>query len=100
VNIIWQKPDSTIAVTHILESYIANARANLVSIGVPSISEKMDVKSICQSHAEDLISRGDIPLDWVAVAYNCAIPAARDAREDWVWDAAFQKVIPRTCEQG
>jgi hypothetical protein len=47
-NIIWTKPDLTTAVTYLLD----------------------DCTQTPQQHAKILMMRGDVPSDWVAVAFD------------------------------
>lgn len=60
--IVWQKPDSNLAVTTIIDG------------------------SNPKEHAKDLQDRGDIPSDWVAVGFGPDIQFPAEAQETWVWD--------------
>lgn len=63
-NIIWGKPDGSIAITTLTTA----------------------CKDKSQSHAEKLLSDGAIPGDWVLKAVNKSVPADRTNRDAWIFD--------------
>lgn len=62
MNILWQKPDSTLAFT--------------------AIADGLDAVN----HSYLLQDRGDIPFDWMAVGFNVAWPDTGWAHESYRWD--------------
>lgn len=69
MNIIWQQPNGNIAVTAILDG------------GDP------------QEHAILLISRGDIPIDWVVMATDYQGEFPSTPQEYWYWDDGLKTVL-------
>jgi len=61
-NIIWKQPNDTIAVTSIFDS------------------------SDPQEHAQLIKSRGDVPADWIDVAYDWQ-DFPLEPQEAWRWDS-------------
>lgn len=61
MNIIWKRPDGGISVTHLTAECYHTP----------------------EQHAEFLQGRGDIPSDWLAVAFSEELPGDRDFRNAW-----------------
>lgn len=62
MNIVWTRPDNSVAIT---------------ILAIPVDRRK---------HAAELQVRGDIPADYVAVAFDYALPTDRSRRDDWTWN--------------
>lgn len=73
MNILWEKPDGTLAFTSILDG------------GDPV------------THADELKSRGDIPADWTMVATNIVWPSGTEPMENYTWNG--NAVVVRTKSQ-
>ena len=69
MNIIWRKPDSSLAVT--------------------SVSDINDLPA----YVEQLKNMAVIPADWVAIAFNATIPAS-EPPENWLFDNGVITVNP------
>ncbi len=64
MNIIWKRPDGGVAIT------------------------VMAVTVDPKTYARELKLRGDIPDDYLAVAFAFAVPSDRSNRDNWRWDGA------------
>lgn len=76
-NIIWKRPDNSIAVT-----WIQPAAAE---VEVDGAVVTVDATPASAEYSASLQARGDVPPDWVAVAVDIEVPAARDFRDAWAW---------------
>lgn len=65
MNIVWKRPDGTLAITY-------------------PVIEGVDLKS----HAVELIERGDVPADHEMVAIGAEIPPRCEFRNAMVWDGS------------
>ena len=62
MNIIWKRPDGSIAVTHLTNEAVS-----------------------IEHEAAKLLERGDIPSDWDLVATAIELPTDRHFRDAWTW---------------
>lgn len=69
MNIIWKRPDGTVAVTHLTD----------------------EAESL-QAEAGKLKARGDVPFDWELVCTNAELPPDRHFRAAWTWETPEPKV--------
>lgn len=70
MNIIWKKPDNTVAITTIFDG------------------------SDSKAHAEELSARGDVPGEWVAVAFDYTDPLPTDDLDRLLWNGSGFDVAP------
>lgn len=60
-NIVWQRPDGSICVTHVIIGFSSDLY-------------------------DTLRNRGDIPADWIIKGYDKEMPIDRLFRPAWAWD--------------
>lgn len=61
MNIIWQRPDGGVSVTHLITT------------------------TDSQTESARLRANGDVPADWILAAFDKPIPTTREWREAWEW---------------
>lgn len=75
MNIVWEKPDGTIAVTTLLQAGIDRATAALGGAPTPD--------QIADNEAAFLVARGDVPGTWIKRGVNLSLPVNRELRAAW-----------------
>lgn len=74
MNILWQCPDGTLAVTILCPAHFADSAG-----AIP------DAVQAAKDHAAELQARGDVPADWVSVAHNHQSLPHELPQEVWAW---------------
>lgn len=75
MNIVWKKPDGSLAVTWLTDEGVMNAREKAIADGVITLAEQLLISDACRIEGEKLKARGAIPSDWVAILYDSPVPA-------------------------
>lgn len=85
MNIVWKRPDNTVAVTYLTSEGVKAARKKALADGIVTQEDQLSISEACRIEGEKLQTRGDIPADWMAVAYNAVIPDRKNREKIWRW---------------
>jgi hypothetical protein len=96
MNIIWKKPDSTVAITVITDQLLLMAIKAAEEDGIVTVDEKQIIDELAKAHAQQLLDRGDIPKDWEAVAFAIELPDIGKWRDALVWDSKNGLKVDKT----
>lgn len=85
MNIIWVKPDASVAVTTLSDEGIAAAINQALEDGTITDAESAQIEALCLIEANRLVAAGNIPGDWNVAAVNISLPDSREWRGAWAW---------------
>lgn len=85
MNIVWKKPDGTVAVTILSDEGISNALEMALTDGTITDAESAQIEALCMVEAARLVEAGNIPREWQCAAVNITLPDSREWRAAWTW---------------